>query len=113
MSGDKTKNDWQVLIDEQIQSGLSKIKFCQQKGIATSRFYYYLNLLRPNKKKKSDKILAQDLANQIVPVKIQKAVIDEPCCDIRLRLKNGLECILPGSINKNRLKEIIEVLILC
>lgn len=113
MSDSKTKNDWQTIIDEQIQSGLSKLKFCQQKGISTSRFYYYLNLLRPDLKKEPAKVITPKLSNPLVPINVKDPVISETNCDIRLVLKNGLECILPSYFDNKRLKEIIEVLMSC
>ena len=42
----KNRSEWEALVDEQNKSGLSKIKFCKEKGIAISRFYYYQKLLK-------------------------------------------------------------------
>ena len=111
----KTSSEWQALIDEQIVSGLSKTKFCQQKGIAISRFYYHLNLLKPAAENDQAKVLSSKPSSTLIPIQIKdsarKAIANE--CSIRLLLKNGLECVLPSSIGNKRMKEIIEVLISC
>jgi hypothetical protein len=115
MLDQKNINEWETLIDEHNKSGLSKIKFCQQKGISTSRFYYYLNQLKTKNEKGSAKEDPSAIPKSIIPIQIKHRIAkqSENEYHIMLILKNGLECVLPGTINKKELKEIIEVLTSC
>ena len=111
----KSKEEWLALIEEQSKSGLSKIKFCQEKGIATSRFYYHRNQLVSVKQKEPVEHSYSSLSNSIIPIKIKNETSkrEEKEFQIKLILKNGMECILPSALDKSTLKEIIEVLASC
>ena|ERR1700722_5969979 len=109
-----TAIDWPSLIAAQAKSGLSKASFCRQKGVKTAHFYYQQTMQA--KRKKNQPVLLQEKGSPslVMPIEIKKIetpkLIETP---IRFLLKNGLECILPSSIETKRLKEIIEVFITC
>jgi hypothetical protein len=115
MQARKSKDEWAALIEEQSESGLSKIKFCQEKGIALSRFYYHQNQLKTGEQKESAEGRSQALKNTIIPIQIKSetAKRSDKGHQIKLVLKNGMKCILPSEIDKKSLKEIIEVLLSC
>ncbi len=61
-----SKEDWKLLVDRYLESGLTKSKFCQQEGFSPSRFYDWAkrfgdgripqaNLSRPPKKSKLER----------------------------------------------------------
>jgi hypothetical protein len=110
----KSRSEWAVVIAEQTQSGLSKIKFCQQRGISISRFNYYQKLLKMNENKENSKDVTAS-TSPMIPIQIKNHTpkYAEKECHIKLILKNGLECILPSTIDKKSLKEIVEVLTSC
>jgi hypothetical protein len=108
------KAEWENLIEEQKTSGLSKAKFCKQKGIKPARFYYHESGKRKHETKNKKNLLS------FTPVTIKKPEIftnkdiNNPAGEfIRLILKNGIECQIPQDINKACLKEIIEALQQC
>lgn len=105
-----SQNEWRKLIDEQKESGLSKVAFCKLKGIKPEQFYYYADTLTKPKHKKVNTV------SEFVPIEVKKSIathkITESKC-IRLILKNGIECILPDEIDGKRIKEVVEVLLQC
>ncbi len=56
------------LVEEYHQSGLSAKVFCEEKGIASSRFYYWIRKKRNQNKTGFIKILTQNGTNQSVIV---------------------------------------------
>ena len=67
-----TLSEWGSLIKEQAESGLSRKKFCQAKGLVLSRFAYYFIRFK-------EKRIKEPVAfSEIVPVQLKKelAIID-------------------------------------
>lgn len=111
----KNRDEWLALIEEQSKSGLSKIKFCQEKGITISRFNYHQSQLRIVEHQESVEDRSKSFRSAIIPIQIKNEIPKraEKEYQIKLLLKNGLECILPSAMDKTSLKEIIEVLASC
>lgn len=114
MQASRNFTEWKELIEEQNKSGLNKTKFCQQKGINASRFFYYQNLIRKIEQGLQPENLTSKAA-PFLPVQIKGPKMETPEKEtsIRFILKTGLECILPSAIDNKRMKEIIEVLVSC
>lgn len=112
LTNETKKAEWEKLIEEQKLSGLSKAEFCKRKGMKPARFYYYEGELRKKEfKKASDN-------SSFIPIKLKNSVLatnknTDNQSSIRIIFKNGTECLIPEGINKNYLKEIIEVLQQC
>jgi len=105
-----SQNEWRQLIDEQKESGLSKVAFCKLKGIKPEKFYYYADTLTKPKHKKVN------TASEFVPVEVKKSIVTRKITEpssIRLILKNGIECVLSDEINSKRIKEVVEALLQC
>jgi hypothetical protein len=112
MQHGKSRSEWQALIEEQNKSGMSKIKFCKEKGIKPARFYYYQNLLSSPDERDNAKAQETATLQTIIPIKVKNDVEKnhENSFQIKVILKNGLRCVLPSTIDKRSLKEIVEVL---
>jgi hypothetical protein len=101
----KNKEEWQALILEHAESGLSQTEFCQQKNISVSKFGYHRSLLMTHDKFKTK---AQNI---FTPIHIKKP---EPItANIRLILSNGFQCFLPCHIDPNQVKQLLRVLLSC
>lgn len=100
--------EWEKIIEEQKTSGLSKAAYCKPKGISENRFYYYL-----------DKLVRRETRANVknfVPVEIKDTTfvrLPAEAMELRLILKNGIECVQPEGISGRRIKEVIEVLVQC
>ncbi len=44
--GPKTREEWQISVDEFLNSGLTQKEFCKQNRLILARFVYYLQLHR-------------------------------------------------------------------
>lgn len=100
--------EWKKIIEEQKTSGLSKAGFCKAKGIRENSFYYYLDKLNCPKTKPLSSV------ENFIPVEIKSPIsIVTQFSELRLILKNGIECVLPESVSGKRIREVVEVLLQC
>lgn len=100
--------EWQKLIEEQKTSGLSKAGFCKAKGIRETSFYYYLDKLNRPKPKPLSSL------ENFVPVEIKSPISAvTQFSELRLILKNGIECVLPESVSSKRIRDVVEALLQC
>jgi hypothetical protein len=97
---------WEALIEEQVQSGLTRKEFCQQKNLVVSQFTYYFTHLKTKKIKKN---MSSPL---VAPVYLKN---QDP-----ILLKGEIKIILTNGFNLNlfyenelQLKNIVEVLKSC
>lgn len=97
---------WQKLIEEQLQSGLSRREFCDRNQIVSSQFsYYYLK----SKKKEQRKIAGQA---DVLPVHVRPEPVMLGSCEIKILLPNGLQVLLPCG-DTYQLKQWMEALRSC
>ena len=92
---------WEALIEEHEKSGLSQLKFCQKKSIASTHFSYYRSRI---------KAIAISKKNVFVPIHLKK---DTAMGDMQLILPNGLKCVLPCSTEAISIKRIVGALLAC
>jgi len=95
--------EYQKIIAEQKESGLSIKEFCKQKNISIGKWHYYRLAL------KKEKGLAP---NKLSPVKVINKPTNEHH-DIKLALPNGFQLALPTDFDPSRLKQLVEVLLSC
>jgi len=95
--------EYQKLIVEQKDSGLSIKEFCKQKHISIGRWHYYRNAL-----KNSQSLVPTKLS----PVKVIDKTAHESN-DIKLALPNGFQLALPFNIDPYRVKQLVETLLSC
>lgn len=77
---------WAMLIQECNNSGLTKRKFCQQRGISEKSFYYWLRKLRGQ--------MAESAGPQLVP--LDTVPVAEDMLQIQYR---GAELKLPAGVD--------------
>jgi hypothetical protein len=107
---EKRYTEWKKMIEEQKVSGQSKAAYCKAKGISENRFYYYSNKLKHSK----PEILTN--VKKFIPVDSKNLSsvnsVSVPS-ELRLILKNGIECVLPEGVSSRWIKEVIGVLVQC
>lgn len=97
---------WKKLIEEQIQSGLSRREFCNRNQIVLSQFsYYYLEF----KKKEHGKLAGPE---DVVPIHLRPGPLVPVSRDIKVLLPNGLQVLLPCG-DSSQLKQWMEALRSC
>jgi hypothetical protein len=97
---------WQKIIEDQIQSGLSRREFCERHQFILSQFCYYYVAL----KKKQQKNLSE--AADVIPVHIRPAAAMTAQDGIKVLLPNGIQVLLPCR-ESHQLKPWLEVLRSC
>jgi hypothetical protein len=72
-------------------------------------------MLKQRNKFLSSKIREENQQPLLIPVEIKKAESHKllETFPIRFLLKNGIECVLPSTMDTKQLKEIIGVLVTC
>lgn len=103
----KKHADWQQLVEEQQNSGLSQKVFCEQKSIILSKFGYYRSILKNDGAKSTIK------PTSFVPVKISTKEHTVPSSEIKLSLPNGFQCTFQSTIDPAQIKRFVEVLLSC
>lgn len=104
--GPKTRQEWQIVVGEFLNSGLTQKEFCRQKNLILARFVYYLQLHR----KQSQTNLSQESSfSEVVVKKSTKASQDE----IKIELPNGFRCQVVSDIHPEHLKKILGALLTC
>ncbi len=104
------RNKWFALIEEQEQSQLSLQAFCKEKGINYANMNYYRQQFKKQKLSSFNK-----LPQQIVPVQL-KSIPDNnitPFNEIKLVLQNGLQCILPSTMDITTVGQLLKALQSC
>lgn len=104
---------WQLIFEEQKQSGLSVTEFCKQRSIVPSRYYYYQELIyHPERLKlKQDQKKKQSKA-QLLPVKVSTSDIKTDN-SIKLILPNSMQCIMPSDMDIVKVKALVTALMSC
>jgi hypothetical protein len=105
-NSDNKSRDWNNLIAEQEQSGLSQKEFCNQRGLVLSQFVYY----RCSKNKSKTTQVSESV---LKPVKVISKESSTTSGDIRLSLPNGFQCSFPCSFDVIQIKRLVEVLLSC
>lgn len=104
------RNKWFSLIEEQEKSQLSVQAFCKEKGINYANMNYYRHQFKKQKISSINK-----LPQQIVPVQLtatgEKNIT--PLNEIKLILKNGLQCLLPGTTDITAIGQLLKALQTC
>ncbi len=98
------REEWKKHIEEQEKSGLSQIEFCKKNNLSKGKFGYYKGLLNPQQ---------TAIKAALTPVKISSSVIPSKITDIRVSLPNGFQCIFQSDVSKEKIKDVIEVLLSC
>jgi hypothetical protein len=97
---------WQKLVEEQIQSGLSRREFCDRNQIVLSQFsYYYLEF----KKKEHRKMPG---SGDVLPIHLRQKPLVPASREIKVLLPNGLQVVLPCG-DSSQLKQWVEALRSC
>ena len=97
---------WKNLIEEQIQSGLSRREFCDRNQIVLSQFsYYYLEF----KKKEQRNMPGQA---DVLPIHLRQEPLTPTSREIKVLLPNGLQVLLPCG-DSSQLKQWMEALRSC
>jgi hypothetical protein len=104
-SNSERRAHWQKLIEEQLQSGLSRREFCDRNQIVLSQFNYYFEL----KKKEQRKSAAQCA---VVPIHLRPEPVMAEAHEIKVVLPNGLQVLLPCG-DTRQLKQWMEALRSC
>jgi hypothetical protein len=99
-------HDWNSLIIEQENSGLSQKEFCNQRGLVLSQFVYYRCSKNKNK-------ATQSTRPALKPVKVIGKEPSVASGDIRLSLPNGFQCSFPCTLDAIQIKRLIEVFLSC
>ncbi|MDH5356150.1 MAG: hypothetical protein OEY09_17035 [Gammaproteobacteria bacterium] len=71
----RSKSEWRKLIEQQAQSGLSGLEFCQQQGLLAKTFYRHRKLLRQQNLIPVRHSFVQVQPKAISPVSSDQAVI--------------------------------------
>lgn len=87
-----TQEKFQIIYDEQQQSGLSQIDFCKQKGIAASTFGYWRRKLLHTKSRKGFIDLGTHFSSQ----------------QIEIHLPNHIVIKVPADLSREEIKTILE-----
>jgi hypothetical protein len=107
--------NWPLLIEEQSKSGLSKAAFCRQKGVKAAHFYYQQTMLKQRHVALPTKLHNEESCSLLMPIAIKKIESTKllESLPIRFLLKNGMECIVPSTMDMKCIKAIVEVLVTC
>lgn len=105
--GPKMRAEWQIVVVEFLNSGLTQKEFCKQKGLILGRFVYYLQLHRKQYQVKSP----QDTStfSEVIVKKSATSSADE----IKIELPNGFRCQVACDIHPDQLKKILGTLLTC
>lgn len=95
--------EYQKLIAEQKESGVSVKAFCKQKNISIGKWHYCRLAI-----KKSQGLVS----NKLSPVKVVNKISNESG-DIKLALPNGFQLALPLNTDPHRVRQLIEALLAC
>lgn len=98
---------WQVLVNQQKQSGLTQREFCKEQQLTLSTFAYYSSVFgNKNKKQK------ESTNNNFIPIEIKKTSKGRSV-KLKIIFPNGVKCFLPEDLEINKIKKFIEVLNAC
>jgi len=95
----RTKKEWQRLVNDFQDSGLSQSEYARRNGLSLSAFCYHLRLKRkPN-----------TVSSQFVPVILPEADESKET-DFRLRFLSGIELAVPSHFSEPGLLRLIKML---
>jgi hypothetical protein len=95
----RTLDDWKVLVDKQIASGMSVPKFCQQHDLSPKYFYGGKSIFQ-NAEPQADFIQVHVLSNQ------NSLINEQPSSTITLKIAAG-ELSLPGNTSASFLAALL------
>lgn len=102
-----TKEEWYSYIQDHEKSGISRAKYCKQKGLILGRFAYYCQQYS-----KQHKMTSSENSPSFSPI-----VINQPMNlssnEIKIELPNGFRCQVPSSIAPEMLKKLLGALLSC
>ena|SRR5260221_14085912 len=104
------RNKWFSLIEEQEKSQLSVQAFCKEKDINYANMNYYRQQFKKQKLSSFNK-----LPQQVVPVQLTATTEKNitQISEIKLILKNGLQCLLPSTMDITAVGQLLKVLQSC
>ena len=97
---------WRALVLEQEKSGLSQADFCKKKNLILSQFGYYRSVIQSKEQTDPPK-------PGFSPVSIQRPHQPVGASEIKILLPNGMQCILPGTMDAPHIKRLMEALLSC
>lgn len=106
--GPKTREEWQISVDDFLNSGLTQKEFCNQNGLILARFVYYLQLHR-KKLNHTRPLQEPSTFSEVVVKKSANSLQDE----IKIELPNGFRCQVACNIQPDQLKKILGALLIC
>lgn len=99
MTRTEKRQHWQLIINRQAESGLTKAAFCQQETINPATFYYWTKRLREQ---------PEPAQQTVIPVMFS----DEPVAteltnneQLLLTLSNGNQLAFPATLEPSRLQQ--------
>lgn len=104
-----THDQWLVIMSEYENSGLSQKAFCKQKGLDYDDFKNSRCRIAYHKKKLQPIKTAQYESNNFAEIKLQ----EENNKPLRLVHPNGIECLVPASLNDEVILNLIRGLRTC
>lgn len=85
---------WAMVVQECVASGLSNREFCRQRGIAEKSFYYWQRKLRTQ--------IAESASPQLVPLEPPALPEEQLCIQYR-----GAELKLPGRVDMDAVAALL------
>ncbi len=101
--GPKTREEWQISVDEFLNSGLTQKEFCKQNRLILARFVYYLQLHR-KKQNQTNSPQEPSSFSEVIVKKSANSLQDE----IKIELPNGFRCQVACNIQPDQLKKYWE-----
>lgn|ERR1700722_6743950 len=100
---------WRNLLVEQRQSGDTIKAFCENRDVSLAQFYYYRSLFKKTSAGNSKKNA------KVAPIRLCPPAnkVEQKSDNLRVVLRNGMQCILPCDIDLKRLQQLVEVLLSC
>ena len=98
------ETQWKKVIEEYegVRGTISQKVFCEERSLVLWRFKYYLSIMR--KKASQETSGGKFIEARIEPV----VAVSE---DLRLRVREGMELIIPSGFDDGCLKKVLKVLL--
>lgn len=97
------RKDWKIYIREYegVRGSISQKEFCKERGLSLAQFKYYLKVQR-------EEDLYEKEEGRFIEAHVEGAetVYEE----LKLRLRGGLELLIPAGFDEKSLKRVIKVL---
>lgn len=98
------REDWKRYVREYegLRGSISQKEFCKEWGVSLSQFKYYLKVLR------EEESLYEQGNGRFIEAQVEaEGIVYE---DLKLRLRSGLELMIPARFDERCLKKVIKVL---